>query len=77
MTEAQDTSSSAKYPDCLCGNIRKAFRQAADAFLPPESAAKHFRQARVEVWRGIRELIDLKIEHLSRDQSKGTHVVVE
>ena len=77
MTEAQGTTSSAEYPECLCGNIRKAFRQAADAFLPPESAAKHFRQARVELWRGIRELVDLKIEHLSRDQSKGTHVVVE
>jgi hypothetical protein len=77
MTEAQDTTFSATYPECLCGNIRKAFRQAADAFLPPESAAKHFRQARVEVWRGIRELIDRRIEHLSRDQSNGTRVVVE
>ncbi len=76
MTEAQDTASS-QQGECLCGNIRKAFQEAADAFLPPESAAKHFRQARVEVWRGIRELVDLRIEHLSRDQSKGTRVVVE
>jgi len=82
MTEGQEStaasaSAASQQPECLCGNIRRAFREAANMFLPPESAAKHFRQAQVEVWRGIRELVDLRIEHLSREPNKGTRVVVE
>jgi hypothetical protein len=31
----------------------------------------------VEFLKGIRSIIDARIEHLSREQAKGTHVVVE
>ena len=61
----------------LCDSIRQAFGHAANAFLPPEEARRHFRQARVEVLKGIRELIDRRISHLNRDDTKGTRVVVE
>ncbi len=37
----------------------------------------HFRNARVEFLKGIRSLIDDRIERLSRHESKGTRVVVE
>ena len=37
----------------------------------------HFRNARVEFLKGIRSLIDSRIEHLSRAETKGTRVVVE
>ncbi len=63
--------------DCLCGTIGKAFRMAADAFAPPEEAARHFRGARKEILLGIRELIDARIERLSRQDTKGARVVVE
>ena len=51
--------------------------KAAEALRPPHNAAKHFREARLEVLRGVRELIDHRIERLSKDQSKGSRVVVE
>ncbi len=63
--------------DSLCGTIGKAFRMAADAFGPPEAAAKHFRDARKEVLLGFRELIDARLEQLSRKENKGTRIVVE
>lgn len=62
---------------CFCGSVRSAFEKAAEAFLPPEEARHHFRQARVELWKGIRELVDSRISHLNRDDSKGARVVVD
>jgi hypothetical protein len=44
----------------------------------PESAREHFRNARVEILKGFRELIDKRIEALSREEEKkGTKVAVE
>ena len=70
--------------ESVCGTIGKAFRMAASALGPPEAAAQHFRHARKEVLLGIRELIDARIEQLSRQASrrssldkKGTRIVVE
>lgn len=82
MTEANGTTStdpgtSSRSGDCLCGSIGKAFRMAADAFGPPEAARQHFRDARKEVLLGIRDIIDARIEHLSRQSKKGARIVVE
>jgi hypothetical protein len=39
---------------------------------------EHFRNSRIEFLKGIRSLIDQRIEHLSRNQPQhGTHVTVE
>ncbi len=38
----------------------------------------HFRESRIEFLKGIRSLIDDRINHLSKHaESKGTHVTVE
>jgi hypothetical protein len=42
-----------------------------------EATRDHFRNSRIEFLKGIRSLIDDRIAHLSRDEAKGTHVVVE
>jgi len=44
--------------------------------LPPD-AGEHFRQARIEILKGIRSLIDNRIESLARKNQKGTRVTVE
>ncbi len=43
----------------------------------PEGAREHFRNSRVEFLKGIRSLLDDRIAHLSKQESKGTHVTVE
>jgi hypothetical protein len=42
-----------------------------------DATRNHFRNSRVEFLKGIRSLLDARIAHLSRDEHKGTHVVVE
>jgi hypothetical protein len=44
---------------------------------PPEEALHHFRNARVEVLKGLRAVIDSRIERLSSEPQKGTSVPVE
>lgn len=43
----------------------------------PEQTQEHFRNARVEVLKGIRSLLDARIEQLSQHPQKGTKVSVE
>ena len=46
--------------------------------LGPDSARQHFRNARVEMLKGMRELIDKRIDDLSESaETKGTKVTVE
>jgi len=42
-----------------------------------EATRDHFRTSRVEFLKGLRSLIDDRIAHLSKDESKGTKVTVE
>jgi hypothetical protein len=42
-----------------------------------DATRDHFRNSRIEFLKGIRSLIDDRIAHLSREETKGTHVVVE
>jgi hypothetical protein len=44
---------------------------------PGEAAESHFKAARVEFLKGLRSMIDRKIEDLSKSESKGTKVSVE
>lgn len=44
--------------------------------LPP-NAGEHFRQARIEILKGIRSLLDHRIETLAQKGQKGTHISVE
>ncbi len=42
-----------------------------------DATRDHFRNSRVEFLKGIRSLIDDRIEHLSRAEAKGQRVTVE
>jgi hypothetical protein len=42
-----------------------------------DATRDHFRSSRVEFLKGIRSLLDARIARLSREEDKGTHVVVE
>jgi hypothetical protein len=63
--------------DRMCNSLRDGLNAMVDAFTPPESASRHFREARVEMLRGIRALIDHRIERLSHPGDTGTRVPVE
>ena len=64
--------------DCFCMGSGPAFSKFAKTLGPPEGAASHFRQARIEFLKGLRGLIDHRIESLGRETGhKGTKITVE
>jgi hypothetical protein len=67
------------YPniDAFCDTLRDNLRQAADAFTPPAAAMGHFRQSRIEFLMGVRELLNHRIDRMSREKNAGASVVVE
>ena len=71
------STNASEHIDTICDYVRKGLEAVSDAITPPESARKHFREARIEILRGIREIIDHRIEHLSQNKNTGTRVVVE
>jgi hypothetical protein len=44
---------------------------------PPSQVTSHFRNARVEVLKGIRQMIDYRIERLERTERHGQKINVE
>jgi hypothetical protein len=81
MTESQQTAGASApgsaHIDAICDCIRKGLETISDALTPPEAARKHFRESRIEFLRGIREVIDHRIDHLSRRGDEGTRITVE
>ena len=64
--------------NCMCGGTGPSISRFMQMMAPPEGASKHFRQARVEMLKGIRELLDQRIDALQKDpEQKGTKVSVE
>ncbi|MEO8127208.1 MAG: hypothetical protein ABJF23_25210 [Bryobacteraceae bacterium] len=58
---------------CICEDIAHIMR----SFGPSESVVEHFRTARIEVLKGIRQMIDDRIERAQEKSAKGTSFGVE
>ena len=59
---------------CLCREIVNQFR---DAFGVSPKVREHFTNSRIEFLKGIRAVIDSRIEHLSKAAPRGTKIAVE
>lgn len=78
QSEQQEQSASGTTPECLCGGMGPAVSQMMRMMAPSGPAAEHFRQARVEALKGLRVMLDQRIDALSRSgANKGTKVTVE
>lgn len=47
------------------------------ALTPSDEVRAHFRAARVEVLKGLRAVIDERIDRATQDRSKGKSVTIE
>jgi hypothetical protein len=78
MSEQQATQQNATEPliqeRCLCREIMNQFR---DAFGMSPKVREHFTNSRIEFLKGIRAVIDSRIEHLSKAGQRGTKIAVE
>ncbi len=81
MTEGQQEYTNRKPNsapiDVLCDSLRDGLNRVADFFTPPQSAVDHFRESRIEMLRGMRAILDHRIERLSRRGAQGTRVTVD
>lgn len=74
----QTASGRSAAEDCGCRGKGPEFtRVFTRMFEPPAGAEEHFRQARIEFLKGIRSLIDHRIEKLSRAPQRGARITVE
>ena len=71
--ESKTESATPHATGCLFCDTVKPF---LDRFWE-DATRDHFRNSRVEFLKGLRSLLDARIERLSREETKGTRVVVE
>ena len=70
----QNATPSAAYERCLC---REVLDHVREVFGVPPEVKEHFTNSRIEFLKGIRAVIDNRIEHLSKTASHGTKIAVE
>jgi hypothetical protein len=78
MSEQEASQQNASQPvvqeRCLCRELVNHFREAFD--VSPK-VREHFTNSRIEFLKGIRAVIDSRIEHLSSAGQRGTKIAVE
>jgi len=78
MSEQEATQQNATQPliqeRCLC---REIVNQLREAFGVSPKVQEHFNNSRIEFLKGIRAVIDSRIEHLSNTGQRGTKIAVE
>ena len=61
----------------VAGAFMNAFNELGRALVPCEKAEEHFRESGKQALMGLRELIDSRIQEMSKGETKGTRVVAE
>jgi len=62
---------------CVCQGAGPALTELLRRLGPPEEARGHFETARLEFLKGLRALLDDRIERRSRPNAKGEKISVE
>jgi hypothetical protein len=79
MTDSENAQkhTGSAHCDCGCMGAGPLFSRVLHMFDPPAAADQHFKQARIEFLKGLRSLLDHRIESLSHGPVKGTRITVE
>jgi hypothetical protein len=70
----QTASKSVSQERCVCREVMDHFREAFG--VPPE-VRDHFNNSRIEFLKGLRAIIDSRIDHLSKPGTRGAKIAVE
>ena len=62
---------------CLCQGAGPALSELIRRLAPPPAARHHFETARLEFLKGLRAVIDARIERRSRRKARGQSINVE
>ncbi len=63
--------------NCLCQGLGPALTEFLRRIGPPTEARRHFDSARVEVLKGLRAILDSRIEQVPGAKAKGEKINVE
>jgi len=74
QTQSTPTAQAFAHAQCACGELTEAVSELL-GFSP--SVKQHLHNSRIEFLKALREVIDARIDHLSRQVPKGTKVAVE
>ena len=78
MDEQQSTAQpGAPHAGCFFCTVAAPQIEAFLDHVWPENTREHFRNARLEMLKGMRSMLDARIEHLSQHAQKGTKIAVE
>jgi hypothetical protein len=78
VSEEKNVSDSAPHAAGeACARLLDDLSAVLRTLTPNEDARRHFRSARIEMLKGLRSVIDHRIEQLSQEPPKGTSVSVE
>ena len=71
---AQNATQPVTQERCLCREVIDSFREQ---FHVPDDVQEHFKNSRIEFLKGIRAIIDSRIEKLSSVNPRGAKIAVE
>jgi len=62
---------------CLCQGAGPAMTELLHRLAPPAEARRHFDTARLEFLKGLRAVLDARIERLTKPKARGQAIEVE
>ena len=77
MNNKSKRTAKATEATCLCLGSGPALSEWLRRMGPPEAARKHFEAARIEMLKGLRAILDARIEQVSKRRTKGERITVE
>jgi hypothetical protein len=73
----EEKQTHAHAPGCFFCSVAAPQIEALIDHVWPENTREHFRNARIEMLKGMRSMLDARIQRLSQHGQKGTKVTVE
>jgi hypothetical protein len=77
MNEKRKKSEKATGCVCLCQGAGPALTEFLRRLGPPGEARQHFETARLEILKGLRTMLDARIEQVAKSDRKGKKIAVE
>jgi hypothetical protein len=77
MNQKMKRTQKSESSPCLCQGVGPVLSEIVKRLGPPEEARRHFDAARLEFLKGLRSLLDARIEQVSKSRLKGEKISVE
>ncbi len=76
-TKRNDEKQACGSGSCVCQGLGPALTDFLRRMGPPTEARRHFDSARVEFLKGLRAILDARIEQVAGARAKGEKIKVE